>query len=146
MKTIAFGFIVIMLVSGCASQSPEAIASPIPIIALPSTTPLSLTETTDLIAQYLPTGKPVSEWNGVPIMPSALKGDGDAESYRFKTAASREQIQAFYQTELPKLGWEMLGSQAGSYGAVLLIFTAEEETITISILPYEDTFIVMIVK
>ena len=146
MKIVASIILVMVMASGCASVPPGTTSTMIPIVAVPTTTPLSPTEAADLIAQFLPVGKPVSEWNGVPIMSSALKGDGDAESYRFTTAASREQIQAFYQSELPKLGWELLGTRDGDYGAVLLIFTASEETITISILPYQETFIVMLFK
>ncbi len=131
-------------ISGCASfATPTPVASP-PIV-INTVAPLTAsTAVSDLLATLVPHGEPVSEWNGIPIMSSALAGEGDAEAYRFTTAATREQIEGFYAQELPKLGWERLGSGEGNAGAVIMIFTKNDSNISISIFPKEDIFIVML--
>ncbi len=133
-----------VFVSGCVSSAkPTSVALP-PVIAgtvAPLTAPTAMS---DLLATLIPHGQPISEWNGIPIMSSALAGEGDTEAYRFTTAASREQIEGFYNQELLKLGWERLGSSEGDAGAVIMIFSKDDSNVSISIFPKDDVFIVMI--
>jgi hypothetical protein len=88
----------------------------------------------------------MNEWNGIPIMTGALAGDERDGMYRFTTLASREEIQAFYKRELSQRGWELTGTKEGNAGAVLFIFSTEEDTVSISILPNRDKLLVMIIK
>ncbi len=135
-----------VFISGCASFTKPASVTSLPAIArtvAPLTAPTAMS---DLLATLVPHGQPISEWNGIPIMSSALAGEDDADAYRFTTAASREQIEGFYNQELPKLGWERLGSSEGEAGAVIMIFSKDDGDISISIFPKKDIFIVMIAR
>jgi hypothetical protein len=127
-----------ILVSGCNTGATST-ASP----AVPT---LSLTETTKIIAKLVPKGQPVSEWNGIPIMAGALAGEEKDGAYRFTTIVSREEIQAFYTRELSQRGWELIGTKEGNVGAVLLIFSNADDTVSISIFPDQNRYLVMIVK
>jgi hypothetical protein len=95
----------------------------------------------------MPTGKPASEWEGIPIMPNAIAGEGDSEGYSFTINASIEEIQKFYETKLAKLGWEMLGSGQGTTDAVMLIFMKGTDALSVSIIPQPDGIMyVLLVK
>lgn len=112
----------------------------------PAVPTFSLTETAKLVASLVPTVKALQEWNGIPIMRDALAGDEQDGIYRFTTLASREEIQAFYKRELSQRGWELSGTKQGNAGAVLLIFSTDQDTVSISILPNRDKLLVMIIK
>lgn len=160
-KQIAIGFLALVLGSlACSSfmqPSPTAIPtstftftpSPAPtatVTQTPTSTALPPTETPDVISALVPAGEPESEWNGIPIMPGAIAGDGDAGAYRFTIKASRDEIQAYYESGLRKLGWSLLAAGEGEAGAVIMIFMREGETLSVSLIRNEDEFIVMIVK
>ena len=96
----------------------EAMATSFPLEtlqALPSALPLETIQAgipTDLPNldeyNYLnPEGAPLSEWNGIPIMPGATVGQEYNEGlvYSFKVNASVEDAVAYYKDELVKLGW-----------------------------------------
>jgi hypothetical protein len=70
---------------------------------LPTKTPIppTLTATPDL-----PQGTPVSEWQGIPIMPGAIAGDGDEGFYRFITKASQDEVRDYYIKTMPKYWWK----------------------------------------
>lgn len=113
---------------------------------IPTNTALPPTETPDVVLDLVPVGEPDSEWNGIPIMPGAIAGEGDTGGYRFTIKASRDEIQAFYESELRKLGWTLLGLGQGDTGAAIMIFTGNDGTLSVSIIEHEAEFIVMIVK
>ncbi len=105
--------------------TPTQTATPIPTFtSTPAATftPELPTETPNVFAAMLPSGNPVREWKGIPIMPGALAGKADAESYAFTIKASVEEVQAYYEMELPKLGWTLMMSGTGEKDAVMLIF------------------------
>jgi hypothetical protein len=131
-----------ILISGCNLPERPSASSPA-FTAVPT---LSLTETTQLIASLAPTGQPVNEWNGIPIMSGALAGEEKDGVYRFTTPASPEEIEVFYNRELSQRGWELAGTKEGNAGAVLLIFSNADDTVSISILPDQNKFLVVIVK
>ena len=125
-----------ILISGCSSES----STPAPAPTLLST------ETAQIIARLVPTGQPITEWNGIPVMAGALAGEEKDGIYRFLMSASRDEIQTFYQHELSQRGWELSGTKEGDAGALLLIFSAQEDTVSISILPDQNRFLVMLIK
>lgn len=69
----------------------------------PTRTPIPPTETSSEPVLPIPSGKPSIKWEGVPIMPNALAGQGDSKGYSFTINASPDEIQKFYETELAKL-------------------------------------------
>jgi hypothetical protein len=79
-------------------------------------------------------------------MPGAIAGEGDAGGYRFTIQASPEEIQAYYEKELPKLGWSFLATGKGDSGAVILIFSGGSGPLRMSMIPNGDQYIVMLVK
>lgn len=82
----------------------------------------------------MPEGTPVAEWNGIPVMPEAIAGEGDAQGYLFTILASSDEVQAFYERKLAALGWGVLGVGQSKNGAVLLIFMKNNDTFSISII------------
>ncbi len=87
-----------------------------------------------------------SEWNGIPIMPGAVAGDGDEESYVFTIRATSQQIQEYYELELGKLGWQ-LSAQEDDDASLLLIFINDASaTLTVSIIAKGDAALVLLVK
>ena len=86
----------------------------------------------------LPSGTPDSEWNGMPIMPQAVAGEGDDESYSFTVEATVDQVQSYYEQEMTRLGWTPLAVGTGENDSLLVIFQKGEETATVSIFLLED--------
>jgi len=152
--------VLILFLSGCTSlvqptmtpvptfsfTPPPTVTATNTVTPTPSKTPAPPTETPDVIAALMPEGQPVSDWSGIPIMQDALAGEGDATSYRFTTQASLDEIQKYYEKELSKLGWNLLATGEGDSGAAILIFTGSGGTLSMSIIPNGDQFIVMFVK
>ncbi len=83
----------------------------------------------------------------MPVMPGAIAGEGDDKGYSFTIKASAEEVQEYYETELGKLGWSLLGSGQGSTEAVMLIFMQGTSMCSVSILPQADGIVyVMLIK
>jgi len=160
MKTIInaiLPFVMVMTMASCnvftakptetptptATSFPASTPTPEPTIT-PSRIP---TETPAAPVLPMPSGKPVANWEGLPVMPKAIAGDGDSTSYSFTVNALPDEVQAFYEREMAKLGWDLLASGQGTTGAFLLIFTQGQETASVSIIPQPDGLIyVMLVK
>ena len=111
-----------------STNTPEP--TPTPTIA-PTRTPIPPTETSSEPVLPIPSGNPSSEWEGIPIMPNALAGQGDIKGYSFTINASPDEIQKFYETELAKLGWNMFASGLGTTDAALLIFMKDRSTLCV---------------
>jgi len=128
--------------------SPTALPTPTATLA-PTNTPTTIpnADTPTSSALPLPSGTPAADWEGIPVMPNALAGNGDASGYSFTTNASADKVQAFYESKMVKLGWSLLANGQGDSGATLIIFIKGTDTATISIIPQADGIIyVMLVK
>jgi len=113
----------------------------------PTQTPVPPTETPAAPELHMPSGKPSSNWNGIPIMPNALTGEGSSQGYSFTVNSSSDEIQKFYEKELGKLGWNALASGQGSSNSILMIFIKDLSTISVSIIPQPDgVMYVLLVK
>ncbi len=129
-----------------ATSLPTATNTPTPTNT-PTKTPVPPTETPSVPVLPIPSGKPVSEWEGIPIMPNAIAGQGDSKGYSFTVNASADEIQQFYEKELGKLGWKVFASGQGTTSVILLFFMKETSVMTVSIFPQPDgIMLVMIVK
>ncbi|HEU4745735.1 MAG TPA: hypothetical protein VFS61_10885 [Anaerolineales bacterium] len=93
-----------------------------------------------------PAGQPAAAWNGIPIMPGAIAGEGDEEGYVFTLKATSQQVQEYYQLELGKLGWQLF-AQENSDGSLLLSYMdSNAATLTVSILSKDEEVLVLLVK
>jgi hypothetical protein len=116
----------------------------------PTTIPtLTLTAVPSLASTNTPllsigTPDAVSEWNGIPIMPNAIAGEGDDEGYVFTVKATAQQVRDYYQAELGKLGWQLLTPAEGE--ASLKFMNNASETLTISLIAKGDQVLVLLVK
>lgn len=107
--------------------------------------PLLPTATPDVVAALEPEGQPAKEWNGIPIMPGALAGEGDEEGYVFTIKATPQQIQQYYQAELSKLGWQPFAPGDGE--SSMFLFTNETaETLAVNIVTKGEEALVLLVK
>lgn len=80
-------------------------------------------------------------------MPNAIAGEGDSNGYSFTVNATADEIQAFYKTEMAKLGWNMFALGEGSTEAVMLLFMKGSDTFSVSIIPQPDGLMyVLLVK
>ena len=55
----------------------------------------------------LPSGAPLDEWEGIPVMPGAISGEITADGYLFTTQVDLDEVTSFYETELSNLGFEL---------------------------------------
>ncbi len=160
-KIILIPFLAIAL-TACSTLAPTPTTTPIPTATdLPTTTStpaptitptltataISPTETPTEPALTMPTGKPATSWEGFPIMPKAIAGDGDSKGYTFTIQATSDEIQDFYAKAMAKLGWTMFATGKGTTETILLIFMKDTATASVSIIPQADgTMYVLIVK
>jgi hypothetical protein len=158
-KTIILSLLVVTLVS-CSPFTPKPTPTSTPTqTSLPTPTntprptntstkiPRPPTKTPSAPLLKMPSGKPVSEWEDIPVMPNAIAGEGDNQSYLFTIDSSSDEIIQFYKTELVKRGWELLATGQGKTNAVLLIFMKEGNTLSVSLIPQPDGIIyVLLVK
>jgi hypothetical protein len=129
---------------------PSAIASVIPaetLQALPSAAP-----TLEALASALPDfenifnpeGTPVQEWRGIPVMPQATAGQEFAENntYSFRVAATAQEVQEFYNSQLEPLGWNQPFSFPLEAEGGIMVFQKDESVLTITIVSSEGSLVV----
>jgi hypothetical protein len=167
MKTISKAILLSVLVialASCNTFAPQATETPAPTETSvptlthtpeptatptrePTRTAIPPTETPSAPVLPMPSGEPLTEWEGIPVMPNAIAGDGDSQGYSFTVNASAEEIQTFYENELAKLGWTLLTSGQGSTSAILLMFMKDISIVSVSIIPQPDgVMYVLLVK
>ena len=126
----------------------QAFASAIPaetLQALPSALPTLQSLATDFGNFFNPQGTPVSEWNGIPIMPQATAGqEFDANNYSFKATATTKEAQDFYNAQLTTLGWTQSFSMPGGAEAAIMLFQKEDKILTITITSQESSTVVIL--
>ena len=93
-----------------------------------------------------PTGKPIGQWNGIPIMAGAISGGQDAYSYRYTIKATPDAIHTFYDQQMPKGGWQPLAVSTGQNQSTLLTYSGSNGILTITLYDQADgTTLVMLV-
>lgn len=144
--------LMIIILTACSNfMQPSPTASPtLTLTVLPTLAPTNTfvpsTETPDAVSALLPEGQPASEWNGIPIMPEAIAGEGDEESYVFTVKATPQQVQDYYQLELGQLGWQPFATGDGDSSLMLMFTNSASATLTISIIAKGDEVLVLLVK
>jgi len=145
---VAISSLLMFLLAACnfPSQSPTAIPTSTFIVTPLVTATPAPTQTPDVVTGLLPEGQPASEWNGIPIMPGAIAGEGDEESYVFTIKATPQQVTDYYQTELAALGWQSFGTENKDASLMLLFMDKDSATLTINIIAKGDDALVLLVK
>ena len=146
-KPIAAALLLLLLALTACSN----LAGPNPAVlptttVFPKTALLPASKTPDVVASLVPEGQPAPEWNGIPIMPGAIAGDGDEESYVFAIRAMPQQVQEYYQRELSKLGWQPFAIETKDSSRMLMFTNEASATLTISILTKGDQTLVLLAK
>ncbi len=116
------------------ASTAEAVASALPT-GLPDVT------------KYLnPQGKPVSDWNGIPIMTQATAGEEFSKgTYSYRVSGVTEQdIQTFYNDKLKAAGWDSPFSAQGGSAGGLMLFTKESQVLTITITKADQDEVVLL--
>lgn len=83
----------------------------------------------------LPSGTPLADWNGIPIMPGAIGGEAVEGAYQFTIAVSLPEIAAYYEAELSNLGFEVETSVDETVGQAVLNFQKEGMTGMVVVVP-----------
>lgn len=154
-KLIAISSLFLATIACSTTAQPTATAVPTQTFSVtatlaPKNTPteasLPPTATEDVHDALVPTGQPDAEWNGIPIMPGAITGEGDAEGYVFTIQATPEQIRDYYQNELSKLGWQALASGDGEASQMLIFTNDSGASLSVSIITKGEEALVILVK
>lgn len=85
----------------------------------------------------LPSGTPLTEWEGIPIMPGVISGEATDDVYQFTIRATVDEITSYYETELTNLGHELQTTEEGT-GYSSLYFSNGSTTIVLFIAPLGD--------
>ena len=113
-------------VKGLASTA-EAVATSMPVTtleALPSSMP-------NLSQYFKPVGKPVSDWNGIPIFPQASAGqEYNKNTYGFLTDSKVVDVHDYYQEKLKSLGWTSVTDTSN-----LIIAQKDKNVLEMNIVP-----------
>jgi hypothetical protein len=140
--------LILVACSNFIRPNPTTVPTPtftiVPTLVLTNTS-VPQTETPGAVSAIAPEGQPAAEWNGIPIMPDAIAGEGDEESYVFTVKTTPQRVQEYYQLELSKLGWQP--SATGDEDSSLMMFTNNASaTLTISLIAKGDEVLVLLVK
>lgn len=121
------------------SLPPAAIMTPIVINLEPGhhyATPDLLTE------------KPLPEWKGIPVMPSATVGSDGGKGYYFYAESTLEEVNNYYLAEMARFRWDLdsiANIMAGSsLDVVELTFKKKTERVTVSIMPQSENLMYLI--
>ncbi|MEW6084034.1 MAG: hypothetical protein AB1607_05490 [Chloroflexota bacterium] len=90
---------------------------------------------------FNPQGAPVTEWNGIPVMPQATAGEEVTGLYSYKANATNEEATEFYTTQLTSLGWSEQVREIGE--TTLLYYVKDQQGVTITIAPADTNSILI---
>jgi hypothetical protein len=113
------------------AQTPEVketgtafvISVPTPTLALGTPTPEG---------EFQLGGTPLANWRGVPIIPGAIAGQEESETYRFIVDASIQEIKAYYQGELTPMGWKADKTGYGEGANLIISFSKDQQKLRVS--------------
>jgi hypothetical protein len=93
-----------------------------------------------------PTGAPVSEWKGIPVMPQATAGqeNTDSSTYSYKADATVKDAQDFYGTQLKDLGWKSFMNMPGDSNGSIQVFQKDSSFLTVTAIEQSEGKILVI--
>jgi hypothetical protein len=130
-----------------AASTAQAFASEMPLETVQALTTIIPMHTIEALPSMLPdvgnyfdpTGTPVDQWNGIPVMPQATVGEEFGEStYSYTVPASATDVQAFYTQKMEELGWTSSFSFPVSDEGGILLFQKDSEIATVTITPDQN--------
>ena len=132
------------LATQVATQIPAGTIEALPSM-LPSLEALG-TNMPNIEGYFDPQGTPVSEWNGIPVMPQATAGQElkDSNTYSYKVDASVKEVQDYYKAELEKLGWTSSFSMPGNDTVSVEMFQKDGSFLTVTITERNGTVVVLL--
>jgi hypothetical protein len=77
-------------------------------------------------------------------MPQATAGEESAGTYTFKVNTTAQEVQAFYDQQLPTLGWSQAFDSPVDDNGGFLFFEKEGSFLTIFIMPSEGALLVFL--
>ncbi len=155
MKKLFLLFSIVLLSFGCActsaAKAPPATATATVTVKptaesskTPTQTKIKPTETQEQLSIPMPSGVPAAEWQGIPVMPGAIAGEGNDQGYSFTIQSTVEEVQEYYEGQMAALGWELLAAGQGETNSVLLIYTKGNLTASVAIMPQPDDIIYIV--
>ena len=132
------------LATQVATRIPSGTLEALPSM-LPSLEALG-TSMPNIEGYFDPQGTPVSEWNGIPVMPQATAGQEfkDSNTYSYKVDASVKEVQDYYKAELEKLGWNSSFSMPGNDTIAVEMFQKDSNFLTVTITERNGSVIVLL--
>jgi hypothetical protein len=130
----------------------EAAATSIPATvesmatSIPSMAP-GLPSIPDVSGFLNPTGTPVSEWNGIPVMSQATSGQEFTKStYGYRVPLmDQAEIESFYDQKLQALGWKSeFSASTGAHGGIL-VFNKDSQVLTITVTTQDQDLLVLLI-
>lgn len=80
-----------------------------------------------------PQDEPLSDWNGIPVFPSATAGGESSGMYSYKAKAEVTELVDYYKAEMIKLGWNEFFVMPDTGSGALLTYEKDGKNATITI-------------
>ena len=120
-----------------AVETVQSLATAIPVETLqafPSVIPnIDPSAMPDFENMADPQSEPLSEWNGIPIMPAATAGDESTGVYSYKADATVTEVFDYYKAEMVVQGWTEFFSMPATGSGALMTFEKDDHLATITI-------------
>jgi hypothetical protein len=90
--------------------------------------------TSKTTSDFSSTNRPLTEWNGIPIMPQAIAGQlANHGTYAFKIPVDSGTIESYYSDKLKSLGWNLADSRWQG-----MKFTKDKSVLLVTLAPATD--------
>lgn len=89
----------------------------------------------------IPMKEPNFTWNELPVMPQAIAGDENDLGYYYTVKATINDIEAYYTSEMSKLGWSYLGDgniKEETLLHIFYLFQQGNEMVSLSVYPLDS--------
>ena len=150
--------VVLVTMTSCSAFAPGPIAPPVPTenpvptstftlqptltgtpTPLPTSTSVPPTATPEELVLPMPDGELLVSWQGFPIMPGAIAGEEDDDIYTFVIEASPDEVWAYYERELAKLGYGLMATGVNDAGEMkMLMFIGDGNSLSMFFVPNRD--------
>ena len=80
-----------------------------------------------------PQDEPLTDWNGIPVFPSATAGGESSGMYSYKAKAEVTDVVDYYKSEMTKLGWNEFFVMPDTGSGALLTYEKDGKTATITV-------------